>query len=278
MIAATVFAGPIFLFLILVELFVARRRAQRIAMFQDSVTSVTMGATYALLAIGYKAMLLALGYWVYQYRLFEIDQGPMAWVALIVAEDFCYYWFHRTHHEVRILWASHVSHHSSQYYNLATALRQSWTSSLTGAVFWLPLPLIGFDPLMVAVMQQVSLIYQFWIHTEVIDRLGPLETIMNTPSHHRVHHATNERYLDRNYAGIFIIWDKMFGTFAAEDAAEPPNYGLTKNINTFNPVSVAFHEWIACVGDALSAPTWHQAWMHLSQPPNWTPKQKGQVV
>jgi sterol desaturase/sphingolipid hydroxylase (fatty acid hydroxylase superfamily) len=274
MITATVFAGPVFLFLIAVELWVAKRRHKRIAMWKDSTTSVTMGTVYALIAIGPKAFLLGVGYWIYQYRIFDIGTGVAAWIALIVAEDFCYYWFHRSHHEVRILWASHIAHHSSQYYNLATALRQSWTSSLTGAVFWLPLPLIGFDPLMVAAMQQVSLIYQFWIHTETIDRLGPLETVMNTPSHHRVHHATNERYLDRNYAGIFIIWDKLFGTFEAEDDAEAVIFGLTHNINTFNPISVAFHEWAACLTAAVTAPTWKQGWMHLTQPPNWVPGEK----
>lgn len=267
----TTLAIPAFFFLIGVEAFVATRRQQHVHEVRDSMTSLAMGAGNALLAIGYKVLILGIFTALWQVRIFDLGHGIAAWVALIFAEDLCYYWFHRTHHEVRILWASHVSHHSSRYYNLATALRQSWTSALTGMVFWAPLPLLGFDPLMVLVAQQISLLYQFWIHTEVIDRLGPLETVMNTPSHHRVHHAANLRYLDRNYAGIFIIWDKIFGTFEQESYDEAPIYGLTKNIDTYNPVRVAFHEWVACLRDAMNAQSLSQAWHYLTQPPGWSP-------
>ncbi len=141
------------------------------------------------------------------------------YVVLFLADDFAYYWFHRIHHEVRVFWASHVVHHSSQHYNLSTALRQTWTP-MTALPFWAGLALLGFQPWMILTQQAISLIYQFWIHTERIGRLpAPIEYVFNTPSHHRVHHGSNEIYLDRNYGGILIIWDRLFGTFQGGDRA-----------------------------------------------------------
>src|SRR5262249_32778855 len=138
--------------------------------------------------------------------------------------------------------------------NLTTALRQTWTSVLGFTfVFWLPLLLIGFPPTMVFLFSGLSLIYQFWIHTELIDRLGPLEWVMNTPSHHRVHHAVNPRYLDANYAGVLIVWDRLFGTFVPEDVAEKPRYGIISNLATFNPLRIALHEWAGIVKDLFAA-------------------------
>lgn len=274
----TILAIPAFLTLIAIEAFIAARRGMRIHNIRDSITSLLMGSGNALLAVFYKSVTLLVFLELFEFRLFEIGHGPLAWCALIVAEDFCYYWFHRTHHEIRIFWASHVTHHSSRYYNLATALRQSWTSAATGMIFWAPLPLLGFDPLMVLFAQQISLLYQFWIHTEVIDRLGPAEWVLNTPSHHRVHHAANVRYLDRNYAGIFIIWDRLFGTFEAESAEEAPVYGLTKNIESWAPFHVAFHEWVACLKDASGAKSWSDTWSYLTKPPGWSPDGRTQTA
>ena len=173
-----------------------------------------------------------------------------AWIALFLADDFSYYWFHRISHSSRYFWASHVVHHSSMKYNLGTALRQTWTGSLSGAfVFWIWLPLIGFSPVAVMTMQAISLLYQFWIHTELINKLpAPIEFIFNTPSHHRVHHGSNLAYLDKNHAGVLIIWDRLFGTFQAE--LHRPTYGLTSNLNTHNPVRIAFHEW-ASIGQDI---------------------------
>ncbi|MCX5739849.1 MAG: sterol desaturase family protein, partial [Proteobacteria bacterium] len=188
--------------------------------------------------------------------------------AALLADDFCYYWFHRLHHEVRFFWAAHVTHHSSQRYNLATALRQSW-SPMTALPFYAPLPLLGFDPLMLVTVHAINLLYQFWIHTELIDRLGPFEWVFNTPSHHRVHHASNPIYLDRNYAGILIIWDRLFGTFEPE--REAPIYGLTKNISTYNPVRIAFHEWVAVMRDALRPNPLAVRIGYLVNPPGWSP-------
>ena len=162
-------------------------------------------------------------------------------------EDLVFYWYHRTHHTVRVFWASHVVHHSSQRFNLSTALRQSWTP-FTALPFWLPLALLGFAPWMILLQQSISLLYQFFLHTERIGKLwAPAEFVFNTPSHHRVHHASNAAYLDRNYGGVLIVWDRLFGTFAAE--REPAVYGLTKNIRTFNPLRVATHEFVAMARD-----------------------------
>ena len=173
-------------------------------------------------------------------------------MLLFFADDLSYYWFHRISHESRVFWASHVVHHSSQHYNLSTALRQTWVP-MTYFPFWLWLPLVGFPVWMVLLAQAWSLIYQFWIHTERIVRLPrPFEYVLNTPTHHRVHHGSNHVYLDKNYGGILIIWDRLFGTFIGE--GERVRYGLTKNIETFNPVRVAFHEYIGDVGRLQRAP------------------------
>ena len=164
-------------------------------------------------------------------------------MLLFFLDDFAYYWFHRISHEVRLFWASHVVHHSSQYFNLSTALRQTWVP-MTYFPFWMPIALLGYPPYMILTMQAVSLMYQFWIHTERIGKLPrPIEFVFNTPSHHRVHHGANDIYLDRNYGGILIIWDRLFGTFQGEE--EQVRYGLTKNIHTFRPFRVAFHEYQA---------------------------------
>ncbi|MDX1580168.1 MAG: sterol desaturase family protein, partial [Alphaproteobacteria bacterium] len=206
------------------------------------------------------------------FALFDIGYAWWAFVLCFFAEDLSYYVFHRISHERRWFWASHVIHHSSQHYNLSTALRQTWTGQISGAfIFWLWLPLIGFEPAMVLFFQGVSLVYQFWIHTEMIDRMGPFETVMNTPSHHRVHHATNPRYLDRNYAGVLIIWDRLFGSFVREEKADPPKYGIITNLGTFNPIKIAFVEWAGLIRDLLSARSWKEVWGYTFGPPGWSP-------
>ena len=212
--------------------------------------------------------------WVYQFRVFDLPQDSVwVWVLLIPADDFCYYWYHRAGHEIRLFWAGHVNHHSSPHYNLSTALRQSWTAPLTSWIFWLPLPLLGFDPLLLFVSHSISLLYQYWIHTELIDRMGPLEWVLNTPSHHRVHHGRNAQYLDRNHGGIFIVWDRLFGTFEAEE--ERPDYGLTQNLESHNPVVIAFHEWAAMARDVAGAQTWRGRFGYIFGPPGWREDGRG---
>jgi sterol desaturase/sphingolipid hydroxylase (fatty acid hydroxylase superfamily) len=208
----------------------------------------------------------------YSHRLYTLSTTSVwAWVAVIFLDDFTYYWFHRISHECRFWWAAHVNHHSSREYNLSVAVRQSWTGVIVGTwLLWVPLAFLGFPPEMILAQQGFSLIYQFWIHTESIGKMPSwFESIFNTPSHHRVHHASNPRYLDRNYAGIFIIWDRMFGTFAAETADEPPRYGIVKNINTYNPLRIAFHEWAAIGRDLLAARSLREALGSVFGPPGW---------
>ena len=186
-------------------------------------------------------------------------------------DDLAYYAFHRSAHRVRWFWASHVIHHSSQHYNLSTALRQTWTGFFSLAfLFRLPLFLIGFPPAMVFFVAGLNLIYQFWIHTEVIGRMPRwFEAVMNTPSHHRVHHATNPRYLDRNYAGVFIIWDRLFRTFEPERDDDRPRYGIVHQLGSFNLLWAAFHEWIAIARDLRAAP-WGAKLGYLWRPPGWS--------
>ncbi len=268
------YAVPAFILLIILEMFVVRRSGRGRYETKDTFSSLAMGLGNNLIAvIGAGALVYLIYSWVYQFRL--IEAMPITWWAIlicIVVDDFAYYWFHRIAHERRWFWASHVIHHSSQHYNLSTALRQTWTGKLSfSAIFWLPLALIGFPPLLVLFVGGVNLVYQFWIHTELIKRMGPFEWVFNTPSHHRVHHATNPRYLDANYAGMLIIWDRMFGTFVAEEDTEAPRYGIIKNLTTFNPLMIGFHEWIGLAKDLRSARSLREVGGYLWGPPGWSP-------
>lgn len=252
---AIVYAVPVFLACIALELGYAHLTGRRLHDPRDSAASLAMGLGNLLIAAALKTLVLGLFWWIWQYRLFEIPMHAWwAWALLVVADDVCYYWYHRAHHEVRCLWAAHVPHHSSQRYNLAVGLRQSWTSPITSLWFWLPLPLLGFPPLMILSVHAMSLVYQFWLHTEAIGRIGPFEWVLNTPSHHRVHHGSNPQYLDRNYGGVLIVWDRLFGTFEPE--GEPVRYGLVTNIASFHPVTIAFHEWQAMMRDLREATDW----------------------
>ena len=212
------YAIPAFVALVLIEMLWARWRSPQAYEPKDTLVSLLfgLGSTIAGLLLGGFALAMFIA--AYEFRLFTIGWEWWAWPVCFVLDDLRYYWVHRFGHRSRWFWASHVNHHSSQHYNLSTALRQTWTGAFTlGFAFALPLVLLGFHPGMIAICGGFNLIYQFWIHTEVIDRMPRwFEAVMNTPSHHRVHHATNPRYLDRNYAGVFIVWDKLFGTEIGE--------------------------------------------------------------
>jgi sterol desaturase/sphingolipid hydroxylase (fatty acid hydroxylase superfamily) len=263
-------AIPGFLLLLLIEVIAAAWMHQDLFEWKDTAASLTMGVGNVVIGLFTKVLLFASYSLIHRFAIFNIGYQSWAWVLLFFAEDFTYYVFHRASHECRFFWASHVVHHSSQRYNLGTALRQTWTGGISFSfVFWLWLPLIGFPPIMVMTMQAIGLLYQFWIHTELIRSLGPLEVFFNTPSHHRVHHASNFCYLDRNHAGTLIIWDRLFGTFEPEDETEPLVYGLTKNINTYNPVRIAFHEWIDIGRDLRSARNWSERWQVVFGRPGW---------
>lgn len=264
-------AIPGFLLLLILEAIADSIMRRELYQFKDTAASLTMGIGNVLIGLVGKAMVLGIFTFVYKFAIFHIGWTWWAWVLVFFADDFSYYWFHRTSHECRLFWASHVVHHSSQHYNLGTALRQTWTGTFMSWIFWLWMPLVGFPPVMVLTMQAISLLYQFWIHTELVNRMGPLEAVMNTPSHHRVHHGSNHEYLDRNHAGILIIWDRIFGTFEPEDAKVV--YGLTKNINSYNPLRIAFHEWMDIWRDVRQAPTWGLKMRYIFGRPGWKEEQ-----
>lgn len=243
------FAIPFFLVTLFGEAWL-RRRSKLGFDVQDGATSVGLGIGNLLINLAFQGTQLALSTVLFEHRLVDLGTGPLAWLLLFLADDFVFYWAHRISHECRFFWATHEAHHSSEQYTLTTALRQPWTH-LPVLVFWLPLPLLGFRPEMILVAHTVSLIYQYWIHTELVGKLGPLEWVLNTPSHHRVHHGSNARYIDKNHGGILIVWDRLFGTFQEED--EPAVYGLTKPLARRDILSVAFNEWIAIVRDVARA-------------------------
>ncbi|WP_133364621.1 sterol desaturase family protein [Qipengyuania sediminis] len=275
----TAYAIPLFVALVLAEMLWAWKRAPHAYEPRDTLTSLAfgLGSTVAGALFGGAAVLALL--WAYQFRQF--DFGPewwavwWAWPLCFVLDDLAYYWIHRFGHRVRWFWASHVNHHSSQHYNLSTALRQTWTGFLTlGFAFKLPLVLLGFHPVMIAICGGFNLIYQFWIHTEAIGKLPRwFEAVMNTPSHHRVHHATNPRYLDRNYAGVFIVWDKLFGSFEPEvrpeEGGERIRYGIVRQLGSFNLLWSVFHEWVGMVRDVWAAP-WRHKLSYILREPGWS--------
>lgn len=266
------YAVPAFVILIIAEMVYVRLSKKGRYETGDAATSLAMGLGNRVAGILFGGLAVAAYYGVYQFRLFDLGWTAPVMIACFFAEDLAYYWFHRVSHERRWFWADHVVHHSSQHYNLTTALRQPWTSWLALTfVFWLPLVYIGFPPLMVLMFSAISLVYQFWIHTEAIGRMGPLEWMMNTPSHHRVHHAINARYLDANYAGVLIIWDRLFGTFVPEDDREKPRYGIVSQIGTFNPVRVALHEWAGIWRDVTHAKSLREVIGYVFGPPGWSP-------
>ena len=267
------YAIPIFIVSVVLEALWARRRAgdERIRGYElkDAAASMSMGLLNVFVGAFVKLLLtLPLYDWLYEHRIANLGAAWWGWIVLLFAEDCCYYWFHRIHHEVRFLWACHVNHHSSQYFNFSTALRQPLLTPVSGLLFWAPLPLLGFPVWMVLIAQSWSLFYQFWLHTEAVDRLGLFEWFLNTPSHHRVHHGKNVPYLDKNHGGIFIIWDRLFGTFAPE--ADHVVYGLTKDIVTFNPVRISFHEFAAIGRDVARAPGLSAKLGYVLAPPGWS--------
>ena len=200
-------------------------------------------------------------------RLPDLGRGPLALALAVLGWDFIYYWNHRLMHESRHLWAIHVIHHSSERYNLSTALRQPVADTLGTSVPYGLLCLAGISPELVATARGVNLLYQFWIHTETIGRLGVPEEVLNSPSHHRVHHGSNSQYLDRNHGSILIVWDRLFGTFERE--GEPVVYGLTKDIKSFNPGTIATHEFAAMFRDVAASSTWSERLAHVVRGPGW---------
>lgn len=237
---------------------------------KDTAASMAMGA--GMLAIGVAASKAfgPLDRWIYSHRRGAMGSHRFGFAAAVLTWDFLYYWNHRWGHVHRVFWAAHVNHHSSQRYNLSTALRQSWSSPIMHWVFT-PMLVLGFKPAQVARAGELNLLYQYWVHTEVIDKLpARFEQLFSTPSHHRVHHGADDQYLDRNYGGILIIWDRLFGSFEPE--GDRVHYGLTKNIDTFNPVRIASHEWSDMIRDVAHSSSWRERVGYVFGPPGWAPE------
>jgi alkylglycerol monooxygenase len=270
-----VLAIPVFFLLIALELAITRVQERDYYSLSDSINDLSCGLIQQILEVFLKTALFA-GYLVlYQrYHVFEIPSGAVwAWVACLLGVDFLYYWFHRKSHEVNAFWAAHVVHHQSEEYNLAVALRQGAFQGVFSWVFYLPLAVIGFPPLMFLTVSSIDTLYQFWIHTRAIGKLGPLEWILNTPSNHRVHHGRNPKYIDRNHAGIFIIWDRMFGTYALEE--DEPVYGITTPLRSWNPVWANFHYWGEILGKARRTSRLADKLRMFVKPPGWQPEELG---
>ena len=267
-----IYAIPFFVFAMLLEFFVASAKNIKSYTAKDAFSSIAMGLGNVFIGFVSKLFVFAALYFVYEnLRIFTIPISWWSFMILFFLDDFSYYWFHRTSHENRFFWASHVVHHSSKHYNLSTALRQTWTGSFYSFIFWLWLPLIGFHPGMIIFQMSISLLYQFWIHTELIQKMPKwIELFFNTPSHHRVHHGSNPIYLDKNHAGILIIWDKLFGTFQPELKSEKVQYGLVVNIKTYNPIFIAFNEWGALFKDLNTKNiSVRDRIKYLYKPPGW---------
>jgi len=258
-------AVPFFLLALLIELGVDRRRGTGYYRANDAVNSLSAGMLST--TFGYFTKILSLIAWGFVLENFALIDMPLAWfdasprgitlwIVAAVGWDFCYYWFHRCSHEVSILWAAHAVHHQSEDYNLSTALRQTSTGFLFGWIFYLPLFVLGFPLEVLVTVNAVNLIYQFWVHTQLIRRLGPLERFLVTPSNHRVHHAQNERYIDRNYGGMFIVWDRLFGTFEDERDEEPVVFGVRKPLQSWNPFWANLQVYDYLLFDARQTRRW----------------------
>lgn len=261
---------PGFILFILLEAWVARRRGLQVFHLPVALSDIGCGITsqlFNLLTFGLGVAAYAA---VYAWRGWDLDPtSGWTWLLGMLGVDFLYYWWHRASHEVNVLWAAHVVHHQSEDYNLAVALRQAFLTNLTMIPFYLPLALLGLPPAVYVAAKGLNALYQFWIHTELIRRLGPLERVLNTPSHHRVHHAVNPQYLDRNYAGILITWDRLFGSFEPE--RERPVYGITKPLRSLNPLWANVHYYLDIAALVATATRWQDRLYAAFAHPGWRP-------
>ena len=273
-------AGPFFILAVVIELLIDRLRGSGFYRANDAINSISTGMLY--ITSGYFTRFISLVAWGFVLQNFalidmQIDwfvaspEGIALWIAAALLWDFCYYWFHRMSHEISVLWASHAVHHQSEDYNLSTAQRQSSTGFLLGWIFYLPLYVIGFPLEVVLTVGAINLIYQFWVHTQIIGRMGVLDRILVTPSNHRVHHAQNERYIDKNYGGILVLWDRMFGTFEDERIDEPVVFGVRKPLANWNPVWANFQVYDYLLFDAVRTKHWRDKLSIWFRRTGWRP-------
>ena len=266
---ASIAGVGVYVVLTLVELVLDLKEKSGDYKLKDTLCSITMGGFYAVTRLMMKGTTLFLMLLAQQYAVYDFGLSWLAFIAAYVAADFFFYWLHRIIHEVRFGWAAHSNHHSSEEFNLGgTAVRLPFAEPFMEAIFYSPLVFIGFDPFMVLAALEVNLIYMFWLHTKKIGKLHPaFEWLMSTPSHHRVHHASNVQYLDKNYGGTFIVWDRLFGTF--EEEVEEPVFGIPEPVNTFNPIKASLHGWISLAKDVWAADRFTDKIKYLIMPPGW---------
>ncbi|MFN3874572.1 MAG: sterol desaturase family protein [Flavobacteriales bacterium] len=263
-------AVPLFFVLMGLELAWSLWSGRGVYRFSDTVANLGCGIGSQLVGAFTKSAVFAVYAAVYSHaRLITLPPSPFTWLLAFLLIDLLYYWFHRLSHEVGFLWAAHVVHHQSEEYNLSVALRQSWWQGLFSFWFYVPVALLGVDPLTLLLVAAFVTLYQFWIHTTAIGRLGPLEWVLNTPSHHRVHHGSDPKYIDRNHAGTLIIWDKLFGTFQREE--EEPVYGITVPLRTWDPLRANLDQWGALIRLARQCRTWKDRLLVFLKPPGWRP-------
>ncbi len=259
------YAAPIIVASVLIEWLVGLYKKRNYYEKKDFMAALWIGAGNAIVGASLKIVLFTVSMMIYNAVPWAIPRSWWGFVGGFIAVDFFRYWAHRISHEQRLWWATHVTHHSSEKMNFAISLRTSWTSPIK-FLFFLPVPFMGFDPFTFFVCHQLAVLYQFWVHTELIHKLPrPFEYIFVTPSHHRVHHGSNPKYIDRNYGSTFIIWDRMFGSFQKEE--ERPKYGLTTPVTSYNPFYLVFHEWVDLWKDLLHAKSFKEAWDILFKPP-----------
>src|SRR6266404_4376805 len=273
---ATIWFLPAFAVAIVIEALLYRRYKGKSYPWRESLLSLIIAIGHNIAGYLNNVVVIAIfGVAVWQIRLTTMPMDHWwSWVLLFLVEEFAYYWYHRSAHRVRLLWATHAVHHSPEELTLASAYRLAWTPILSASwVFFLPVIWIGFNPALVFGLLGISLVYQFLLHSTLIPKLGPLEYVFNTPSAHRVHHASNEAYLDRNYGGILIVFDRLFGTFTAEAEGVQLKYGLVHPQLSNNPLVIVYGEFVALLRDIFKTPSWADRWRLIFMPPGWSPAQ-----
>ena len=268
--------APIVLAMIFAEALISNWQNRKYYKREDTYCTVGLLAGNIVMAFAIKGLVLAFHFYLYQFRVFDFANTIPLWVMWIltfIMIDLVFYVYHRMSHRTRFLWAIHLSHHSSEEMNFAVSFRQAWFGPISKIPFFMTLPLLGFDPTIIAVAGVISTLWGIVGHTQIVDKLGPLEWVFNTPSHHRVHHGSNKQYIDKNYGNLLIIWDRMFGTFEPEE--EPVTFGLVNNVNTFNPAKITFMAWSSMIEDIKNKNDFSEMLNAIFGPPNTHIKNKG---
>jgi sterol desaturase/sphingolipid hydroxylase (fatty acid hydroxylase superfamily) len=265
----------IFLTAILIEILIIQRQHLAYS-WRETRASVGVAIGHFLSGLLFKAIPLTVYTWVWNFRIGSIELTQLSdYLWLFLGIEFCYYWYHRSTHRIRWFWATHLVHHSPEYFNLSVASRLGWTNIMSGHfIFFIPLVWLGFPPSAILIGISLNLLYQFWMHTELLPKFGILEWVFNTPSHHRAHHASNDRYIDCNYGGVLIVFDRLFGTFVEENANDPCRYGLTQPMRSNHPMTIAFSGWRSLIQDLSQAQSHWERLQYLILPPDWRPDRK----